>query len=247
MLVVEGLTRRYGTRLALDRVSLEARPGEVLGLLGPNGAGKSTLLRTIAGLQPADQGRVGVDGVDLDGDPIEARRRLGYAAEEPAFYEELSATEHLAFVAAIRGLAPATARARAGQLLGALDLAGRADEPVAGLSHGMRKKLSFAAAVLHHPAVLLLDEALEGFDATSALAAKLELREAAARGCAVVFASHVVETVERLCDRVVVLHLGRVVRTLSRAAWGGPEHGPSPLEREFLSIIQDPPIHEDHL
>ena len=245
MLVIEGLTRRYGTRLALDRVSLEACPGEILGLLGPNGAGKSTLLRTVAGLQPADQGRVSVGGVDLDGDPIEARRRLGYAAEEPAFYDELSAAEHLAFVAAIRGLAPVAARERSGRLLAALDLAGRADEPVAGLSHGMRKKLSFVAAVLHRPAVLLLDEALEGLDAASALAAKLELRESATNGAAVVFASHVVETVERLCDRVVVLHLGRVVRTLARAAWGGPEHRPSPLEREFLSIIQNPPTRED--
>jgi len=245
MLRVEGLTRSYGRRLALDRVSLEARPGEILGLLGPNGAGKSTLLRTIAGLQPADAGRVSVGGVDLDGDPIEARRRLGYAAEEPAFYAELSAAEHLAFLAAMRGLDPADARARAERLLAALDLAERADEPVAGLSHGMRKKISFAAALLHRPAVLLLDEALEGFDVAAALAAKLALRAAAADGAAVLFASHVVETVERLCDRVAILHHGRIVHTLARAAWGGPEHGPSPLEREFLSIIQVPTAFED--
>jgi ABC-2 type transport system ATP-binding protein len=244
MLVIEGLTRRYGTRLALDHVSLEARPGEILGLLGPNGAGKSTLLRTAAGLQPADEGRVSVGGVDLDGDPLEARRRLGYAAEQPAFYDELSAAEHLAFLASIRGLAPAAARGRSERLLAALDLTERADEPVAGLSHGMRKKLSFVAAVLHRPAVLLLDEALEGFDAASALAAKLELRESAANGSAVVFASHVVETVERLCDRVVILDLGRVVRSLARAEWGGPEPGPSPLEHEFLSVVQHPAVRE---
>jgi len=245
MLALEGLTRRYGDRLALDGVSFEARPGEILGLLGPNGAGKSTLLRTVAGLQPADAGRVRVGGVDLDGDPLEARRRMGYAAEEPAFYDELSSAEHLAFIAAIRGIAPAAARERAAALLDALDLGSRADEPVAGLSHGMRKKLSFAAAVLHRPAVLLLDEALEGFDAASALAAKLELRAAAAAGSAVVFASHVVETVERLCDRVVILHLGRIVRTLARAEWGAPEHGPSPLEREFMSVIQRPSVREE--
>jgi len=245
MLAVEGLVRRYGTRLALDHASFEARPGEILGLLGPNGAGKSTLLRTVAGLQPADEGRVGVGGVDLDADPLEARRRMGYAAEVPAFYPELSSAEHLAFVAGIRGLAPDAARERSGRLLAAFDLASRADEPVADLSHGMCKKLSFVAAVLHRPAVLLLDEALEGFDVAAALAAKLELREAAAAGCAVVFASHVVETVERLCDRVVILHLGRVVRTLTRAEWGGPEPGPSPLEREFLSAILNPPVRED--
>jgi ABC-2 type transport system ATP-binding protein len=235
MLVVRDLTRRYGRRVALDRVSLEARAGEILGLLG----------RTAAGLQAADAGGVTVAGVDLDRDPVEARRRLGYAAEDPAFYEELSATEHLAFVAAIRGLEPAEARERAAHLLEALDLSARADEPVAGLSHGMRKKLSLAAAILHRPAVLLLDEALEGLDAAAAHAAKRELRDAAAMGAAIVFASHVVETVERLCDRVVILHQGRVVCTLDRAAWGAPEPGPSPLERQFLSAIQPPPARED--
>jgi len=240
MLTFEGVTRRYGSRLALDRVTFAAHAGEILGLLGPNGAGKSTLLRTAAGVQPADAGCVHIGGVDLDRDPIEARRRLGYAAEEPVFYEELSASEHLAFVAAIRGLDPAVARGRSERLLVALDLADRGDEPVAGLSHGMRKKLSFAAAVLHRPAALLLDEALEGFDAAAAAAAKLELRAAAAAGSVVIFASHVVETVERLCDRVVILHHGRVVRDLDRAAWGGPEPGPSPLERQFLSVIHEP-------
>ena len=245
MLVLKDVSRRYRERLALDRVSLEAHPGEILGLLGPNGAGKSTLLRTVAGLQLADAGRVTVAGVDLERDPVEARRRLGYAAEEPAFYEELSAAEHLAFVAAVRGLDPATAREEGARLLAHLDLTERADEPVARLSHGMRKKLSFAAAVLHRPALLLMDEALEGFDAAAAVVAKDELRERAAAGAAVVFASHVVETVERLCDRVVILHLGRIVRTLARAAWGGPDRGPSPLEREFLSVVQLPPARED--
>ncbi len=244
MLVVHDLSRRYGERHALDQVSLEARGGEILGLLGPNGAGKSTLLRTAAGLQPPDSGRVVVAGADLAADPIEARRRLGYAAEEPCFYEELSAAEHLAFVAGVRGLLPDAARARAAALLAALDLAARADEPVRRLSHGMRKKLSFAAALLHRPPVLLLDEALEGFDAAAALAAKQELRELARGGAAVVFASHVVETVERLCDRVVILHLGRVARRLDRASWGAPEHGPSPLEREFLSVVQPSPSPE---
>lgn len=241
MLLLEGLTRRYGDRLALDRVTLEARAGEILGLLGPNGAGKSTLLRTVAGLQTADAGRVVVAGADLAREPLEARRRCGYAAEDPAFYDELSAAEHLAFLAAVRGLEPAAARERAARLLDALDLAGRADEPVATLSHGMRKKLSFAAALLHRPPVLLLDEALEGFDAAAGVAAKREIRDAAAAGCAVVFASHVVDTVERLCDRVVILHLGRVVCTLDRAAWGGPEPGPSPLELRLLAATEKTP------
>jgi len=234
------LTRRYGALVALDGVSLEAAPGEIVGLLGANGAGKSTLLRTVAGLQPPDAGRVWVDGVDLEADPVGARRRLGYAAEEPSFYEELSGGEHLAFTADVHGLPPAEAGARAADLAARLGLAGRLDEPVRRWSHGMRKKLSFACAVLHRPPVVLCDEALESFDAAAALAAKDELRARARAGAAVLFSSHVTETMERLCDRVVLLHLGRVVGVVPRAAWGRPDDGPSPLEREFLSLLRSP-------
>jgi ABC-2 type transport system ATP-binding protein len=236
MLAIRSLTRRYGELVALADVSLEVRPEEIVGLLGANGAGKSTLLRTAAGLQPPDRGTVEVEGLDVWRDPIAAKRRLGYAAEEPSFYEELSADEYLAFLAMLRSLDPGRARARAHELADRLGLAGRADEPVQHFSHGMRKKLSFIAAVLHEPPVLLCDEALDGFDAAGALEAKNELRRLAGRGAAVLFSSHVTETIERLCDRVVVLHEGRVARVLGRSAWGDPAPGPSPLEREFLAV-----------
>ena len=234
---VEGLSRRYGRLVALDQVSLEVRPGEVVGLLGPNGAGKSTLMRTAAGLQPPDAGQVRVDGVDLWSEPVLARNRLGFAPEEPSFYEELSAAQYLAFLAGVRGLDPGVAEARTGSLVSSLGLAGRVDEPVRGFSHGMRKKLSFIAAILHRPRVLLCDEALEGFDAPAALHARETLRALAADGSAVLFSSHVTGTIERVCDRVVVLHRGRVVRTLDRADWGAPSPGLSTLERAFLDLI----------
>jgi ABC-type multidrug transport system ATPase subunit len=236
MLAVQEITRRYGELLALDRVSFEVRAGEIVGLLGANGAGKSTLLRTAAGLQPPDEGRVLVQSIDVWNEPREAKRRLGYAAEEPSFYEELSADDYLAFIAMLRGLEPVLARRRAHELLERLGLAGRIDEPVHQFSHGMRKKLSFVAAVLHTPAVLLCDEALDGFDAAGAFEAKSELADLARNGAAVLFSSHVTETIERVCDRAVLLHEGRVARLLPRAAWGDPAPGPSPLEREFLAV-----------
>ncbi len=238
MLALHAVTRRYGERVALDAVSFEVRAGEIVGLLGANGAGKSTLLRTAAGLQPPDAGRVEVAGHDVWAAPLAARAALGYAAEEPRFHEELSAAEHLAFVAAVRGLEPDAARTRAHALAARLDLRERLDEPVRGYSHGMRKKTSFLAAVLHAPAVLLCDEALEGFDAPSALAAKEELRALAARGSAVLFSSHVTETVERLCDRVIVLRQGRVARQLTREEWGAPQAALSPLERLFHDLAR---------
>ncbi len=240
MLEVRSLSRSYGARVALAAVSFTVAPGEIVGLLGANGAGKSTLLRTAAGLQPPDAGEVLVAGQDVWARPLEAKAALGYAAEEPTFHEELSALEYLTFVASVRGLAPAAAHERAVRLAQRLDLHRRLDEPVRAWSHGMRKKLSFLAAVLHEPRVLLCDEALEGFDAPSGLAAKAELRRLGAAGAAVLFSSHVTETVERLCARVVLLHEGRVARVLAREDWGAGDDAHSPLERVFLDVLGQP-------
>jgi ABC-2 type transport system ATP-binding protein len=236
VLVIETLSCAYGERLALDRVSFEVASGEIVGLLGANGAGKSSLLRIAAGLQPPTGGTARVSGADIWRQPLEAKRALGYAAEEPSFYESLSLSEYLAFLAELRGLDSQATQLRARDLLARLGLAGREDEPVRSYSHGMRKKASLLAAVLHRPAVLLCDEALEGFDATAALAAKQELRDLAAGGTAILFSSHVTESIERLCARVLILERGRVVRTLTRSEWGTPDSGLSPLERVFLEI-----------
>ncbi len=238
MLRVENLGHAYGDRVALAGVSLAVAGGEIVGLLGANGAGKSTLLRIAAGLQPPDEGRVAVADHDVWDAPLLARAALGYAAEEPAFYEELSAAEYLAFVSAVRGLEPAAARERTLALAGRLELRERLDDPVRGYSHGMRKKLSFLAAVLHRPRVLLCDEALEGFDAPSALEAKEELRGLALGGSAILFSSHVTETVERLCSRVVILREGRLARELARGDWGATGDPHSLLERAFLAAIR---------
>jgi ABC-2 type transport system ATP-binding protein len=235
------LSRRYGSLVALDGVSFTVERGEIVGLLGANGAGKSTLMRTATGLQPPDRGTVRLADVDLWAAPEAGKRLLGHAPEEPAFYEELSADEYLEFLAGVRALDSAEARERARALCATFGLAERADEPVRGFSHGMRKKLSLIAALLHRPPALFLDEALEGFDAAAAIAAKDELRERARDGAAILFSSHVTETIERLCDRVVILHRGRVARTMTRAEWGGAEAPLSRLESAFLGILRGAP------
>ena len=240
MIRVDHVTRRYGDRLAVDDVSLEVGSGRIVGLLGPNGAGKSTLIRIIGGLQTPDTGAVSIAGRDLWREPIEARRQLGYMAEEPAFYDELSALEYLSFLAALRALDPAESQREAERLLDRLGLAERGGEPVARYSHGMRKKLSFVAAVLHRPRALLCDEALEGFDLEAAIAAREELSALARAGTAILFTSHVATELERLCDSLVLLHRGRIVRTLDRADWGGASPEPSALERAFLEVVRSP-------
>ena len=179
-----------------------------------------------------------VDGVDVWRDAIEAKRRLGYCPEEPTFYDELSAEEYLSFLAAIRGLDPEEARRRTLELFDRFGLSGRTTEPVQRFSHGMKKKLSFIAGVLHRPLVLLCDEALEGFDVAAALAAKEELRSLAEGGCRVLFSSHVTETIERLCDRVVILHRGRVARIIEHPMPRLSRSELSPLEHEFLAVVR---------
>jgi ABC-2 type transport system ATP-binding protein len=245
MLRASRLVRHYGTRCALERVSLAVSPGEIVGVLGANGAGKSTLMRLLAGVLLPDSGSVEVDGVALASDPVAAKQRMGFAPEEPSLYAELDAMHYLEFIGAVRGLEPREARARALGLLDRLGLSSRAGEPAGQLSHGMRKKLSFAAATLARPALLLCDEALEGFDVGASFAAKQELVALARAGCAVLFSSHVTETVERLCDRVLVLHEGRLVRSLERAQWGGEPGHVSPLEQMYIESIRPRPAVEE--
>jgi len=244
MIVLNNVSRRYGELVALDGVSLEVTPGTIVGLLGANGAGKSTLMRICAGLQTPDAGEVAISGHDLWREPIAARQQLGYMAEEPAFYDELSALEYLSFLAGVRSLDPLEARHEARRLLGRLGLTERAGEPLERYSHGMRKKVSFIAAALHRPRALLCDEAIEGFDLEASIAAREELRSLAAGGTAVLFTSHIAAELERLCDLVVVLHRGRIVRNLTRVEWGGSSPGPSVLERAFLDVVHTPAASE---
>ena len=240
MIAVSKVTHRYGARVALEDVSFDVAGGHITGLLGANGAGKSTLMRVCAGLQAADAGSVTIAGRDLAGDPIAARRELGYMAEEPSCYEELSAFEYLSFLAGVRSLDSGEAERDARRLLGRLQLLERAGEPIERYSHGMRKKLSFIAAVLHRPRALFCDEALEGFDLEASIAAREELVALAAGGTAVLFSSHVATELERLCDSLVLLHRGRVVRTLARSEWNASSPDPSALERLFLDIVRHP-------
>ena len=244
MIALRNVARRYGALVALDGVSLEVPAGRIVGLLGANGAGKSTLLRIGAGLQAPDSGTIAIGAHDLWRSPIAARRDLGYMAEEPTFYDELSALEYLSFLSSLRALDPDESMREARRLLDRLGLAPRAGEPVERYSHGMRKKLSFIAAVLHRPRALLCDEALEGFDLEASIGAREELRALAAGGTAVLFTSHVAAELERLCDSIVLLHRGRVVRTLERAEWGGSSPEYSVLERAFLEIVRPSPAPE---
>jgi ABC-2 type transport system ATP-binding protein len=211
MIRTEELSHHYGVRTALQGLNLRVEPGEVLGLLGPNGAGKSTTVKVLTGLIRPTSGRAWVAGFDVVRQPLEAKRRLGYVPEQPALYDTLTATEFLEVISALHHLEPSAAAARRGELLELLDLGEAGDQRLNAFSKGMKQKVVLAAALLHRPEVLILDEPLDGLDANSARVVKGLLRSLASQGRTILFCSHILEVVERVCTRIVIIDKGRQI------------------------------------
>jgi ABC-2 type transport system ATP-binding protein len=207
----DGLSKWYGSRAAVDGLALSARVGEIVGLLGPNGAGKTTTLSMLSGVIAPDTGRVKIGGVDLAADPIAARRRLGLVPQSIALYPALTALENLHFFGRIQGLGANDAAARAAHLLESVGLSDRARDDVAGFSGGMKRRLNLACGMIHSPAVLLLDEPTVGVDPQSRGRIFEVVEAAAAAGSAVIYSTHYMEEVERLCGRVILIDHGHVV------------------------------------
>jgi ABC-2 type transport system ATP-binding protein len=196
---------------AVDNVDFEVRRGEVFGLLGPNGSGKSTTVGMITGLLEPSRGAVFYQGRDIRDDLVAFRRQLGYVPEEPHLYPFLSGREYLELVGRLRGIPERTLARRIDGLLDRFDLAGRRDWSIGGYSKGMRQKILISAALLHDPSVLVFDEPLSGLDVTAALVVRHLVRELARAGKMVLYSSHMLEVVEKICSEVIVLHRGRVV------------------------------------
>jgi ABC-2 type transport system ATP-binding protein len=210
---IQALSKWFGQTLALNALSLDVPPGSCFGLVGPNGSGKSTTLRSVIGLVRPDAGLIQVCGHDIATDLQRARATMGVVLDPLQLFERLTAREFLATMGELRQLDPALVSERTDQLLTTLQLADDADRQIAGYSHGMRKKTALAAAVLHRPRLLLLDEPFEGVDPVSARTMRSMLDRFRAGGGTVVFSSHVMDLVERLCDHVGVIHHGAVVAT----------------------------------
>lgn len=229
-LELSGVRKAYGKALAVDRVDLTVRAGEFVGLIGHNGAGKTTLLRMLAGQLLPTEGRIRIGGVDVVTDPGGARRKLGFVPEDLALWDYLSAREFLEFVADVRGAPPGAIE----EVLDVVGLGEDADRLVREYSQGMRRKTLLAAAMVARPPAIVLDEALNGLDPPSSARVKTYLRTLCDAGCAVLLSTHVVETVERVSDRVVLLAAGRVVEDLRTA-----DLPPDGLERLFLERIAE--------
>ncbi|MCX6593501.1 MAG: ABC transporter ATP-binding protein [Acidobacteria bacterium] len=211
MLELRGVTKLYTSIAAVDQVSFSAPPGEVTGYLGPNGSGKSTTMKMITGLIEPTAGEILFRGQPISRDWMAYKRILGYVPEEPHLYTHLTGAEYLDMVSQLRDLPVALAAERIEGLLRLFGLAGDRHSAISSYSKGMRQKILLAAALLHNPELILLDEPFSGLDVGSALVLRNLIQELAARGKVVLFSSHELETVERVCSRVVILHRGKVV------------------------------------
>jgi ABC-2 type transport system ATP-binding protein len=211
MLELRRVSKHYSGIPAVEDVSFSARPGEVTGYLGPNGSGKSTTIKMITGLIEMTSGHILFDGTPIGDDLFGYRRRMGYVPEEPYLYNHLSGLEYLTMVAQLRDLPPRESATRIDGLLHHLHLHDDRHASITGYSKGMRQKVLIAAALLHNPDLLLLDEPFSGLDVASALILRSLIQELAARGKVVLFSSHELDTVERISNRVVILHRGKVV------------------------------------
>jgi len=240
-IATEQLTRRFGGLTAVDGIDLQVESGQFFGFLGPNGAGKSTTIKMLTGLLVPTAGRVSLLGMDFARHGVEVKRQIGVVPEGMGLFERLTAPEYLEFVGRMYGLDKATTRKRSEELLDFMQLADRPKTLVADYSHGMQKKLALAAAVIHGPRILFLDEPFEGVDALAAGALKELLGRMTERGVTIFLTSHVLEIVERLCSHVAIIKKGRLVAQGSidqlREGVPGAEGRTSTLEDIFLSVV----------
>jgi ABC-2 type transport system ATP-binding protein len=252
-LEIDGLVKVYDTgHRALDGLSLSVPPGSIFGFIGLNGAGKTTTIRIIAGLISKTAGSVRLFGEEIDPRQSERQREIGYVLDKPLYFDWMSPREYLEFAGAMYGLESPEGARRTSDLLEFFDLADRRDDPIETLSTGMKKKVSLAAAIIHRPRLIVLDEPLEGIDALAASAIKETLAMMAAEGTTIFITSHVLDTVERFCTDIGIIHDGRIVlqcktgeiRKLARGTLKKENY--RSLEELFVEVVSDK-VKQKHL
>ncbi|MDB6024260.1 MAG: transporter-related protein [Verrucomicrobiales bacterium] len=237
MIVLQKLTKRFGAQVAVDALSLEIPAGQIVGFLGPNGAGKSTTLKMLTGMIEPSDGTATICGFDLKKDVLEVKRHVGFVPESGAVFESLTGLEYLEMVAALYGIPQDPARARIQQFIAFFDLsfATLTEKLLGAYSKGMRRKVVITAALLHNPPVVFFDEPLDGLDANAAVGFKALIQTLAREGKTIVYSSHILDVVERVCDRVIIIDKGKLLLD------GKPDelvasHSSGTLERLFTQL-----------
>ncbi|HUT35772.1 MAG TPA: ABC transporter ATP-binding protein [Planctomycetota bacterium] len=238
MLVIERLTKRFGTKTAVNDLSLEVRAGELYAFLGPNGAGKTTTLKCVAGLLWPSGGRVLVGGHDVHAAPVAAKRLLSYVPDQPYLYEKLSGREFLLFVGRLYGLDRRKCVEAVDGLMDLFEAGEWADELAENYSHGMRQKIVLSAALLHDPKLLVVDEPMVGLDPASAKLVKAVLRQRVGAGCAVLMSTHTLSVADEVADRVGIIHRGRLVIQGTQQDLRRSASASGSLEDVFLELTE---------
>jgi ABC-2 type transport system ATP-binding protein len=238
MLEARSLTKRYGGLLALDTVSFTLHRGEIVGYLGPNGSGKSTTVNIVVGLLEPSSGSIALDGRTVAEDPLAYKARIGYVPEEPYLYTHLTATEYLMLVGRLRNMPDVALRRKIAALLTLFQLHDSRYSTMAAYSKGMRQRVLLAAALMHNPDLLVLDEPFSGLDVNAGLLFRALLTLLAQKGCTILFSTHRFDMVEKLCSRVVILSKGRLVAEHEIGPLGVA--GAPTLEDTFVRVTQQP-------
>jgi ABC-2 type transport system ATP-binding protein len=240
MIELRGVSKKFSVFTVVDDVSFSVRPGEVLGYLGPNGAGKTTTIRMLAGLLEPTKGEILFEGRDIRRDVHAFKKRLGYVPEQSEIYPHLSAVDYLTMVGRLRRLPERSLKDKIAGFMDIFGLRQDMDGPLASYSKGMRQKVLIAAALLHDPDILLLDEPLSGLDVTTGLVIRDLIKRLAAERKIIIYSSHVLEITEQVCSRIIILHQGRVVADDSVDNLRNLMHLPS-LTEIFSQLV----VHED--
>lgn len=237
MISIDRLTKHFGAQVAVDALSLEIPGGQIVGFLGPNGAGKSTTLRMLTGMIEPTSGSATICGFDLARDPIEVKRHVGFVPDSGAVFESLTGLEYLTMVAALYGIPEQAAVTRIRQFIQFFDLSfdTLTDKLLGAYSKGMRRKVVITAALLHNPPVVFFDEPLDGLDANAAVGFKALIQTLAHEGKTIIYSSHILDVVERVCDRVIIIDKGKLLLD------GKPDalvasHGSGTLEKLFTQL-----------
>lgn len=235
MLKIENLTKIYGTKKAVDNLSLEIKPGEICGFIGHNGAGKTTTLKSVVGILNFDEGEIYVDGKSIKDNPIECKKVIAYIPDNPDLYDFMSGIQYLNFIADIFEVPTDVRNEKINKYADLFGLTEDLAQPIAAYSHGMKQKLAIIAALAHDPKLIIMDEPFVGLDPIAAHAVKQIMREICDNGGAIFFSTHVLEVAEKLCDKVVIIKEGKLIKTGTMKQVKGDKS----LESVFLELEEE--------
>ena len=232
MLKIENLTKAYGPKKAVDELTLHILPGEIYGFIGHNGAGKTTTIKACCGILKPDSGHIFVDGISIEEQPIECKKKIAYIPDNPDLYEFMTGIQFLSFISDIFGIDSETRKTRIEEYAGLFELKNDLTQPISSYSHGMKQKLAIISALIHDPKLVIMDEPFVGLDPKASHTLKEIMRDICNAGGAIFFSTHVLEVAEKLCDKVAIIKNGRLIRSGTMDEVRGDDS----LEEVFLEL-----------